>query len=106
MNHNVYRVDKTSNSGSNEESIIRPPSPLQGSPTIKMRSDEGEAEASEHTFLSRPQLASDRNTKSKTFMMQEKELMHDESGALIDVMHAGVGTADLAELTSDNTLRR
>ena len=96
-----------SNSDLNEESIIQPPSPIiQGSPTLRGRSDEGDAAAPEQTFLGRPRLASDRNTKSKTFMIQDKELMHDESGQLIDVMHAGVGTADLAELTSDQTLRR
>ena len=51
-------------------------------------------------------LGSDRNTKSKTMMIIDKDLMRDASGEIIDVMHAGVGTADLAELTSDNTLRR
>ena len=39
-------------------------------------------------------------------IIEDKGLKHEESEALVDVVNAGVGTNDLLELTSENTLRR
>ena len=100
MNMNVYRIEN-SNSGGSEESLIQPVSPILKGTGGKMMQDDQEM-PSEQTFMSR------RSGGRNIQMPLTQDFPHDDSAQLIDVMHAGVGTQDFPEITSDNTatLRR
>ena len=77
---------------------------VQGSAIIRVMLNENSKERLSEKRLT---VLSDKNTKSKPMIIEERGLHHEESEALVDVVNAGVGTNDLLELTSEtNTLRR